>query len=104
MTPQELYALLLKELSASGSVKITTPEGDYLTLREAIEQIFWKERGGHDLSNGRPRHPGEEDDQLGHVLNARAEGLFTQSVVVAIAEKLDINVGKIYQQVQEALG
>ena len=104
MTPQELYELLLRELSASGSIKITTPEGDNITLRAAIEQIFWKERGGHDMSNGRPRHPGMEDDQLGHVLNARAEGLFTQALVYELAKKAGINVSKLYQQVQEGLG
>jgi len=104
MTPQELYELLLKELSASASTKITTPEGENITLRQAIEQIYWKERGPHDLSNGRPRHPGEKDDQLGHVLNARAEGLFTQAVVVAIADHLKIDVAQLYSDVQEALG
>lgn len=100
---QELYELLLRELSASGSTKITTPEGDNVTLRVAIEQIFWKERGPHKLSPGRPRHPDLEDDQLGHVLNARAEGLFTQAVVVAIADTLKIDVAELYSKVQEAL-
>jgi len=104
MTPQELYELLLRELAASGSVKITTPEGVNITLREAVEQIYWKERGPHDMSNGRPRHPGLDDDQLGHVLNTRAEGLFTQAVVCALAEKAGVNVGSIYQKVQESLG
>lgn len=103
MTPQQLYELLLRELSASGSVKITTPEGDNITLRQAIEQIFWKERGQHGMEGGRPRHPGEKDDQLGHVLNARAEGLFTQACVVAIADHLEIDVDKLYQQVKESL-
>ena len=103
MTPQELYELLLRELSASGSIKITTPEGDDITLRSAVEQIFWKERGGHDMTNGRPRHPGKEDDQLGHVLNARAEGLFTQALVYELAKKAGINVNKLYKQVQESL-
>ena len=101
--PQALYELLLRELSASGSTLIVTPEGDTLTMREAIEQIFWKERGEHGLEGGRPRHPGEVDDQLGHVLNARAEGLFTQACVVAIAEHLGIDVEKLYNDVQESL-
>jgi hypothetical protein len=102
MTPQELYELLLRELSASGAVKINTPEGDSLTLREAIEQIFVKERGWYGLA-GRPRHPGATDDQLGHVLNARAEGLFNQALLVAIAEKNGIDVGALYAQVQKGL-
>lgn len=102
MTPQALYELLLRELSASGSIVIMTPEGEKLTLREAIEEIFWKERGEHGLEGGRPRHPNKSDDQLGHVLNARAEGLFTQACVVALAEKAGIDVGALYAQVQGA--
>lgn len=103
MTPQALYELLLKELSASGSTKITTPEGDNITLREAVEQIFWKERGPHDMSGGRPRHPNKDDDQLGHVLSARAEGLFTQACVVELAKRAGIDVGKLYKQVQGSI-
>ena len=100
-TPQELYELLLKELSVSGSVKIKTPEGQNISLRQAVEQIFTKQRGWFNLT-GRPRHPGKTDDQLGHILNARAEGLFTQAVVVAIADQLKIDTGAIYQQIQKA--
>jgi len=102
VTPQQLYELLLKELAASASTPILTPEGDKLTLREAIEQIFVKERGMHDIK-GRPRHPKEKDDQLGHVLSMRAEGLFTQAVVVAIADRFNVNVDELYKQVQENL-
>lgn len=102
MTPQELYELLLRELSASGAVKINTPEGDTLTLREAIEQIFAKERGWYALE-GRPRHPGEQDDQLGHVLSGRAEGLFNQALLVSLAEKAGIDTAKLYAQVQGSL-
>jgi hypothetical protein len=103
MTPQELYELLLRELSASGSVKITTPEGDQLTLREAIEQIFWKERGWHDLRGGRPRHPSQQDDQLGQVLSMRAEGLFTQALLYELAKKSGIDVASVYKRVQDSL-
>jgi hypothetical protein len=101
--PQELYELLLRELAASGSTRITTPEGDNITLREAIEQIHYKERGLHGLEGGRPRHPNTQDDQLGQVLSARAEGLFTQALVVALAEKAGIDVGSIYAAVQGSL-
>ena len=102
MTPQELYELLLRELSASGSVKIRTPEGDELTMREAIEQLFTKQRGWYDLA-GRPRHPAQDDDQLGHVMSARAEGLFTQALVAELARKAGVDVAKIYAQVQRSL-
>jgi hypothetical protein len=103
VTPQELYDLLLRELSASGSTKITTPDGVNITLRQAIEQIFWKERGPHDMTGARPRHPADTDDQLGHVLNARAEGLFTQALVYALANKAGLDTRTIYRQVQDSL-
>lgn len=102
LTPQQLYELLLRELSASGSTKITTPEGDQLTLREAIEQVFHKERGLHGLEQ-RPRHPGQTDDQLGQVLSARAEGLFTQALLYELAKRSGIDVAGIYRQVQGSL-
>ena len=101
-TPQELYNLLLQELSASGSVKIVDTDGDTLTLREAVQKIFDKEVGLHGLENGRPYHPMLKDDQLGHVLNARAEGLFNQALLVALAEKAGINCAQLYAQVQDA--
>jgi hypothetical protein len=104
MTPQQLYELLLKELAASGSTKIQDPDtGELLTLREGIEQIYRKEKGPHGLKGGRPRHPGQDDDQLGHVLNARAEGLFTQACIVALADRAGIDVKALYDQVQRSL-
>jgi hypothetical protein len=104
MTPTELYELLLRELAASGAEPITTPEGEKLTLRQAVEQIFWKERGPHGLGGGRPRHPGSDDDQLGHVLSARAEGLFTQACVAAMADQMGIDTRKLYERVKASLG
>lgn len=100
---QTLYELLLKELAASGSEPIVTPEGGKLTLRQAVEQIFWKERGWHDLK-GRPRHPSQSDDQLGQILSLRAELLFTQALVVAIADHFELDAEGIYAQVKESLG
>lgn len=81
---------------------IATPEGEWITQAQAIEQIFAKERGWYSLSH-RPRHPDETDDQLGQVLNARAEGLFSQACIVALAEKAGVDVAKLYAQVQESL-
>jgi hypothetical protein len=72
-------------------------------LREAIEQVFWKQRGWHDLK-GRPRHPGQTDDMLGQILSLRAELLFTQAVVVAIADKFGLDAQALYDQVKESLG
>ena len=102
VTPQELYELLLRELSASGSTPITTPDGKSITLRQAIAEIYTKERGLLEM-HGRPRHPADKDDQFGQVLNARAEGLFTQACVVALCDKAGIDSGKLYQQVRRSL-
>jgi hypothetical protein len=96
---KELLELLLRELSASGSILITTPEGKNLTLREAIGEIFEKERDWFGLE-ARPRHPNKTDDQLGHILSSRAEGLITQSLVVAIADKFGIDTQAIYEGVK----
>jgi hypothetical protein len=103
MTPQALYELLLRELSASGSEVIMNPEGEKLTLRQAIEEIHWKERGEHGLEGGRPRHPKTPDDQLGQVLSARAEGLFTQALMYELAKKAGVDVAAVYAQVQRSL-
>lgn len=102
VTPQELYEVLLRELSASGSVMITTPEGDDITLREVVLQIFEKERGWYTLE-GRPRHPRDSDDQLGHVMSNRAEALFTQACVVALADRAGIDTRQLYNQVKGSL-
>ena len=102
VTPQELYELLLRELSASGAVTITTPEGDELTLREAISQIFEKQRAWYTLE-GRPRHPRDSDDQLGHVMSNRAENLFTQACVVALCDRAGIDTRELYNQVKGSL-
>jgi hypothetical protein len=97
-----LIELLLRELSASGSILITTPEGENITLREAIAQIFEKERDWFGLES-RPRHPNKTDDQLGHILSARTEGLFNQALLVAIADKFGIDADAIHRQVKESL-
>jgi hypothetical protein len=102
MTPQDLYELLLRELSASGSTPITTPQGTTITLRQAIAEIYEKERGLLEL-RGRPRHPADADDQFGQVLNARAEGLFTQACIVALADKAGIDTRRLYEQVKASL-
>jgi hypothetical protein len=90
---EELTALV-KELAASADVEIVNPEGKTLTLREAVADIFCKERFLLDLKD-RPRDPGVKDDQLGHVLSARAEGLINQAILEAIVEKLNAS-GAVY--------
>jgi hypothetical protein len=102
VTPQELYEKLLNELSASGSTKITTPEGEDLTLRQAIEQIFTKERAQYRLAD-RPRSPAKADDHYGHTMNARAEGLYTQALLDLLAQKAGIDTKAVYNQVKDSL-
>lgn len=102
MTPQELYEKLLKELSASGSTKITTPEGEQLTLREAVQQIFDKTRAIYKITD-RPRNPNQGDDHYGHTMNARAEGLYTQALIDLLAQKAGIDTQAVYNQVKGSL-
>jgi hypothetical protein len=67
-----------------------------------LGDVHWKETFALTLA-GRPRHPNESDDQYGHVLSARAEGLFTQAVVVAIADHLGLDAATLYDRVKESL-
>ena len=94
---------MLRELSASGSTPITTPHGTTITLRQAVAEIYEKERGMLRM-DGRPRHPKDSDDQFGHVLNTRAEVEQIYACVVAIADKMGIDTRKLYEQVKRSLG
>jgi hypothetical protein len=102
MTPQELYDLLLRELAASGAIDILTPDGRKLTLREAVGEIYDQTCSLHDLKG--QMDPRTAVPQLDHVLSARFEGLFTQAVVIAVADKFGIDVNTLYAQVKESLG
>jgi hypothetical protein len=97
MSPEELIQYLAKELSASGDQPITV-NGKKVTLREAVAEIAWK--SNFRLSVGdkgiqRPVAPDKDDDQYGHVLSARAEGLQNQALLIEIAKKAGIDTDKI---------
>jgi D-arabinan endo alpha-(1,5)-arabinofuranosidase len=102
-SPQDMYDLLLKELAASGSTVITDKNGKKLTLREAVAGIYLNECSINDLKNF-PVDPRLKVNQLDHVRSARSEGLFTQSMVLAIADKLGIDSANLYYQVRESIG
>ena len=104
MSPAELFSLLLKELSASGSVPLPAedPSQPNLTLREAVGAILWKTTFPLDLTD-RPRNPKAKDDLYGHVLNLRAETLQNQALLAALCERFGIDVGNILKQVTESL-
>lgn len=103
-TPQQLFALLLSELSASGSVPLPAeePGKPNLTLREAIAAILWKNTFQLDLAD-RPRNPNEKDDLYGHILSLRAEGLQNQALLVALCDVVKIDVKSIFSAVTESL-
>ena len=101
-TPQALYELLLRELAASGSTEILTADGQKLTLREAVGELYESTCSLHDLK-GFPRHPSEAGPQLDHILSARAEGLFTQACVVALADAAGVDVDALYERVQKGI-
>lgn len=102
-SPQELYDLLIKELAASGSTPITTADGRKLTLREAVGEIYLQQCLP-DTLKGTPTDPRHAVDQFDHVRSARSEGLFTQTVTIAIADHLGIDVDKLYRQVRRSIG
>jgi hypothetical protein len=102
-TPQDTYDLLMRELAASGSTEILTADGRKLTLREAVGEIYAQECSLHSVS-GTPLDPRVPAAQLDHVLSGRAENLFTQALVVAIADKLGVDAAALYTQVKASLG
>lgn len=101
-TIEEFEQQLLNQLAASADIKIVSPEGKELTLREAVEQMFVKLRTIYTLY-GRPRNPLQSDDLYGHVMNTRAEGLITQQLVAKIAAKNGINVDQVRSDVMNNL-
>lgn len=104
MTPEQLFQLLITELSASGSVPLPAnePGKPNLTLREAIAAILWKNTFLLRLTD-RPRNPKITDDLYGHVLNLRAENLQNQALLAALCERFGIDVAKILSQVKDSL-
>ena len=103
-TPQQLFALLLAELSASGSVPLPAeePGKPNLTLREAVAAILWKSTFQLGLGD-RPRDPSEKDDLYGHVLSLRAETLQNQALLAALCDVVKIDVKSVLAAVKESL-
>lgn len=101
-TIEEFEQELLNQLAASADIKIISSEGEELTLREAVEQMFVKLRTIYSLY-GRPRSPLQPDDLYGHVMNARAEGLVTQQLIAQLAAKSGINVDQVRSSVMNNL-
>lgn len=102
-TPQELLALEVSELSASGDKPINASTAfaafPDVTAREAWTNTYWKETALLNLLH-RPRLAGEADDQYGHVLSTRAEVLQILALVTALCEAAGISVNKILGAVQ----
>jgi hypothetical protein len=94
-TSQDLFNLVVSELTDPQATPIIAPDGSVQTLRQAIAAIYWKETTLLGL-DGRPVDPKHADDQLGHTLSARAEQLKTQALVCEIATKFGINVQTIF--------
>lgn len=99
----DLITVLVKELSASGSVAILDSDGNKRSLREALEAIHWKEITELTLHD-RPRSPKLSDDQYGHVLNSRAEGLMTLALLDRLVKSIakDIETDSVYDQVRRS--
>jgi len=95
--PQSLQTLL-QELAASSSTPLTDNDGTRMSLRQAIARLLWKENFLLPLTN-RPVAPTQPDDQYGHTLSTRAEGLITQAILVDLAARLGTDVNAIRAQV-----
>jgi hypothetical protein len=113
MTPEQLFAQLMTELSASGGFPINNktndnPNASDVTLREAIAALYWKQTAAVNLAavgepHPRPLPPTQIDDMLGHILSMRVEGLQNQALLAALCEAAHIDVPTILAQVQESL-
>jgi len=101
MTPQEVLELVAKELAVSGSIPIVI-KGKNVSLREGIAEVVRQEKAEYTLAN-RPGAPMAADDQYGHTMSARAEGLITQAIVKELAVKSGIDVAAIVADVKKGL-
>lgn len=99
LTSQQLFDLLVKELSASGSEPILDNDGKKLTLRQAVARILWKENFLLPL-NDRPADPKTKDDQYGHVLSTHAIALQNQAILADLAAALGRDVPTLLDQVK----
>lgn len=72
-----------------------------LGTEAAIQSILWKETYLLDLTD-RPRDPSAPDDQFGHVLSMRAEGLITQALVASLCEAAKIDVAAVIANTKAA--
>lgn len=102
MTPQQLFDLLVKELSASGSEPILDNDGKKMTLRQAVARILWKENFLLPL-NDRPVDPKKKDDQYGHVLSTHAIALQNQAILADLAGALGRDVPELLAQVKASI-
>lgn len=105
-TPQQFFAQLLSELSASGDLPInaSTAFGAFSnkTLREAVANIYWKETALLNLLD-RPSHAGVADDQYGHILSIHALLIQNQALLTALCEAASIPVNKVLGAANSAI-
>jgi hypothetical protein len=64
--------------------------------------IYWKETTPLTLAH-RPLPITQADDQYGHTLSARAEGLVTQALIADLAKRLGTNVETVTASVLASL-
>lgn len=108
-TPQETYAMLVQELSASGDQPLNASTEHFaqpnLTLRQAIGLILWKQAASLTLADygGRPRDPKTSDDMYGHLLSLRAEVLINQAILADLAARMGTDVQAIRANVIKEL-
>lgn len=108
LTPQQLFDQLLSELSASGSVPINAntveaPSTPNQTLRGAIASLYWQQLAAVQMEGTgsgygpRPFPAWVPDNQLGQILNMRAEVLECRALLRALCAQANppIDIAKV---------
>ncbi len=112
-TPEQVFGLLLSELSASGDIPLTastnTVPAPNLTLREAIQAVLWVTNAAVDLLGtgntygDRPWPLNVPDTILGHVLSLRVETVQTLALATALCEAAKIDITSVLASVQTSI-
>jgi hypothetical protein len=113
ITPEQLFAQLMTELSASADVPLTaatdTVPAPNLTAREAWQNILWVTNAAVDMKGtgspygARPFPPSVPDTILGHLLSARVESMQALALVTALCEAAKIDTKSILDAVAASI-
>jgi hypothetical protein len=102
-TPPPAPPVVVTPAPAPPTTPPTPPvPGSAATLGQMASAIYWKETTPLTLAH-RPLPITQADDQYGHTLSARAEGLVTQALIADLAKRLGTNVETVTASVLASL-